>query len=101
MSDETLKTLITSELTKQEKMLFDYMLRKYKHIDIAHYSLVVSYCKLSIKLKGMEASRESANHTDKLRLLGKALEILPEKQQDVETDLALKLQQQVNDDKPD
>jgi len=101
MSETNHKLELLDDLTEQERKLFKETLASNVHLSETQYSLLAAWCKLSIKVASMETNREALRFIGELRLLSNSLKLLPTKKQDKQIDLALRLQQQVNDDKPD
>lgn len=80
------------DLTDGERKLFDDTLRANVHLSETMYPLLVAWCKLSLRVAGMETNRESLRFIGELRLLSNSLRLLPVKQQDTTMDLAARLQ---------
>ena len=95
------KMQFLEDLAEQERKLFKETLACNVHLSETQYSLLAAWCKLSIKVASMETNREALRFIGELRLLSNSLKLLPSKKQDERVDLALQLQQQVNDGKPD
>lgn len=87
-----------NDLTDVERKLFNDTLQANVHLSETNYPLLIAWCKLSLRVAGMETNRESLRFIGELRLLSNSLRLLPVKQQDTTMDLALQLQQGMDED---
>jgi hypothetical protein len=86
-------------LTEQEETLFNQVLADNKHLSETHYVQLFAWCKLATRIANIETpTREDLKYIGEFRLLSNALRLNPTKAQEVTTDLALQLQQEVTGD---